>query len=345
MSEASATLAAPAQPSLSMLPFEQQIYLRSPLGFFATTAVIFAVAFGSFLVAATIAHVPILLATNPLSGAAWPAFVLSLLCTAALAMQRYGRIAEARDVAAYARILTGGMQSALDLTSVMARNLHLRLPTLFGLVIGLAISPLLHVGGPHESVLMLIWFGAATTLLVVLFTRGVAQSRAGNAGYKLMLDAELKIDLLRTDTLSVLGRSAARTALIWFIISAISCLFFVGGDINWLTMLLIVSCVAMGLILFISIMNRIHRQIVTVKRAELEQIRLRIDLLRSSLHEDAFASAKLHGLLAYEKRISDAPEWPFDQSTIVRIGAYILIPTVPWFGQAIVQYYIEHLGH
>ena len=61
------------------------------------------------------------------------------------------------------------------------------------------------------------------------------------------------------------------------------------------------------------------------------------------MHDDDRAAAQLHGMLAYEKRISDAPEWPFDQSTLVRVGAYILIPTVPWFGQAIVQYFVEHM--
>ena len=67
--------------------------------------------------------------------------------------------------------------------------------------------------------------------------------------------------------------------------------------------------------------------------------------MRNTLHEDAFASAKLHGLLAYEKRISDAPEWPFDQTTAVRVGASALILTVPWFGQAIAAYVVEHLSH
>ena len=55
-----------------------------------------------------------------------------------------------------------------------------------------------------------------------------------------VLNAELKIDLLRIDQLAVLGRSAARTALIWFVISAIACLFFIGGDLDWLTIALIV---------------------------------------------------------------------------------------------------------
>ena len=113
--------------------------------------------------------------------------------------------------------------------------------------------------------MMMIWFGAATTLLSVLFARGVEQTRAGGRGYARALDAELKIDLLRLDTLAVLGRFGARSALVWFVVSAVACLFFVGGDLNWLTILLIAACAAMGVGLFVSIMSRIHRQIAKVK--------------------------------------------------------------------------------
>ncbi len=69
-----------------------------------------------------------------------------------------------------------------------------------------------------------------------------------------------------------------------------------------------------------------------------------IDAMRATMHADDHAAQRLHGMLAYEKRISDAPEWPFDQSTLVRVGASALILTVPWFGQAIAQYAVEHLS-
>ena len=53
---------------------------------------------------------------------------------------------------------------------------------------------------------------------------------------------------------------------------------------------------------------------------------------------------RLQGLLAYEARIQAVHEWPFDQTTLVRVLASAFILTVPWFGQAIVQYFVEHLG-
>jgi hypothetical protein len=142
----------------------------------------------------------------------------------------------------------------------------------------------------------------------------------------------------------VLGRSAARHSLIWFVISAVACLFFVNGDLNWLTILLIASCGTMGISMFATSMGRVHQQILDTKHAELERIRCRIDALREKLHEDAFASQSLHGLLAYEKRIQEAQEWPFDQTTLVRVCASALILTVPWFGQAVAAYVVDHLS-
>jgi hypothetical protein len=332
------------------LPFEQRLYERSPFGLIATTGIIFVLMFGSLLAVASFEHVPIFPAARfglVFSGTTWPAFVLSLLCCTALAMQRYVRLAEAKDAPAYAKILTGGMQSACNVTGLSAREARLVRSTLIGLCVGLVISAAVRVSEFREGhiipPLTMVWFAFATTLLSVLFARGVEQTRAGARSYARVLDVELKIDLLRTDTLSVLGRSAARSALIWFVVSAVACLFFIGGDLNWLTILLIVSCAVMGIGIFVSIMGRIHRQIMQVKRAELEHVRSQIETMRGRFSTDDHAATKLHGLLAYEKRISEAQEWPFDQSTLVRIGAYILIPTVPWFGQAIVQYFIEHM--
>ena len=339
-------------PAAQGAPFEQLLFIRSPLGLVGTALLIFVVLFGSFLLLASADGATTIYraATGPsFAGPVWPAFVLSLLCTTALAMQRYARLAEARDAADYAKILSGGMASALDVTSLASREARFWRATAIGIAIGLGTSVLIRFAEIREGHvipnLTMAWFAVVTTFMITLFTRGVEQTRAGSRGSGRTLNAELKIDLLRIDLLSVLGRSAARTALIWFVISAIACLFFVGGDLNWLTILLTLACAAMGVGMFASITSRVHRQIVGAKRAELEQVRCRIDGLRASLHEDAFASAKLHGLLAYEKRISDAPEWPFDQTTAVRVGASALILTVPWFGQAIAAYVVEHLGH
>lgn len=341
------SVAAPAP----VLPFEQRLYLRSPFGLLPTTALVFALMYGSFLAIAASENVTTIHRTAQgiaFSDAAWPALVLSLLCCTALAMQRYVRVAEAGDAPAYAAILSGGLASAIDVTALAPREAKLLRSTLTGLAVGIALSVIIRVSEFREGhaipTLTMAWFGAATTFLTVLFARGAEMTRSGSRSYARMLNAELKIDLLRTDTLAVLGRSAARSALIWFVISAVACLFFVVGDLNWLTILLIVACAAMGLGLFVSVMSRVHRQIAGAKAVELEHIRRHIDTLRSAMLADDHAAARLHGMLAYEKRIAEAPEWPFDQTTLMRVGASALILTVPWFGQAVAAFVVEHIA-
>jgi hypothetical protein len=333
--------------------FEQQLYERSPAGAVATTTIIFVLLFGSFLAIAAIEHVPAFVTggghTFGFTNASWPALVLSLLCCTALGMQRYTRLAEIRDVPNYARILSGGMESARRLAGLWPPNARLTPATLIGLAVGVVISVVIRTSEIAENHVIppatMLWYASATTFLTVLFARGVEMTRAGGRAFAYLTQSELKIDLLRIDALAVLGRAAARFSLIWFVISAVAFLFFAGGDLNWLTIALIVACVAMGLAIFLGIMSRVHHKIIAVKAQELEKIRSRIDSIRHSLHAEQNSAAHMHGLLAYEKRIQDAPEWPFDQPTLVRLAAYVLIPIIPWFGQAAAGYAIEHLAH
>jgi hypothetical protein len=336
------------QQPIEALPFEQQIFARSPFSLVTTAILVFVLLFGAFLIVAGAEHVAIIQRGLSPTGASWPALVLSLICCAALTMQRYARVAEARDAPAYARILTGGAASAALVTTFGAQEARLSRATLIGLLSGLAVSSLVWLSESQEGhpmpPLALGWFVVATTFVVILFSRGVEQTRAGGRSYGRVLSAELKIDLLRTDTLAVLGRSAARSSLTWFVVSAVSCLFFVGGDLNWLTGLLIAACAAMGISHFAIVMSRIHRLIMQAKSQELEHIRRQIETQRSAMTSDDHAATRLHGLLAYEKRITEAPEWPFDQTTLLRVGASTLILTVPWFGQAIAAYVVDHLS-
>jgi hypothetical protein len=106
----------------------------------------------------------------------------------------------------------------------------------------------------------------------------------------------------------------------------------------------VVGCAAIGAWVFVSTLGSIHHEIRKAKAAELEVLRTEIAGLKTSLHADPAAPAKLQSLLAYEARIEKAPEWPFDQTILVRVGASALILTVPWFGQAFAGLVVAHLG-
>ncbi len=101
---------------------------------------------------------------------------------------------------------------------------------------------------------------------------------------------------------------------------------------------------ALGVWVFLRTMEPVHRKIRAAKAAELEHVRDQIDSVRPAANSNADAAMRLQGLLAYETRIAAVPEWPFDETTLFRVGASALILTLPWFGQAIAGYAIEHLA-
>jgi hypothetical protein len=344
MSEAECAIEPTGRPYL-----EQRLFIASPLGGLATAALLFVVPFGIFLSLAALSHVPAIVWNGrglAFHNGAWPAFVLSLLVAAAFGMQRYVRLKDAADAPRFAEIFTGGEATAADMAAYSPHGARLGLATVAGVAMGVAASSIILLNQSTingRSLPMLIWFVLEITLSAVLFARGAELSRKSTQLFDQRLKQELKIDLLRIDRLSVLGRSVARASLVWFVVSAVACLFFVGGNIDIPSVAIMLACAAMGVWIFLQAMLRVHRKIKDAKAAELEHLRCEIDAARAHLKDDPAAAQRAQGLLAYEARIEAAPEWPFDQTTLVRMGASTLIVTVPWFGQAIVQYFVERM--
>lgn len=331
---------------------EQRIFVLSPVGLIPTTIILFVLLSASFALAWSVSGRPGLSAADGriyigsmIRLALW--FVLML--TTILAMQRYARVKDREALARYAAVLRGGWTSAALMAALTPHRAPLGWANAIGLLIGLGASWLFYVGNGSQNLLaypaMLAWFTIATTILIMTFTRGVALTRAGTGSMRRIIEDELIIDLLRIDQLNVIGQSAARPALIWFTVSAVIFLLFVGGGLTIFTTALLFACAAMGIWVFVATMEQVHRRIHSTKRAELENVRTRIGALCDAAGHDASAAARLQGLLAYEARIAATPEWPFDQTTLVRVGASALILTVPWFGQAIAAYVVEHMGH
>ncbi len=330
--------------------FEQRLYGWSPLGTVATSAIIFAAFFGLYLAIAAIVGMPTVEWNGhgfAFHNSAWPAFVLSLLIATALGTQRYARLGDARDRPRYAAIFSGGETTALRMSSYTPDSANLVRATLAGIAIGLAASVAILASQKDARTIytaVMAWFAVSITISAVLFARGVELSRKAIVAVHTTVRDELVIDLLRVDRLSVMGRSAARGSLTWFLVSAVTCLFFVGGSIDLVSMAIMLACAAMGLWIFLSMMLQIHHKIIDKKIVETERVRCEIDRARDVVTSDSAAANGLQGLLAYETRIEQAPEWPFDQFTLMRVAASTLIVTVPWFGQAVAGYMIEHLA-
>ncbi|MEI9885599.1 MAG: hypothetical protein WDN08_03715 [Rhizomicrobium sp.] len=331
--------------------FEQRLFVLSPFGTFATALVLFVVLFGLFVVVAGIDDVR-LFTDGPqgfaVESVARMAFTIALLLCTALFIQRYTRLRERADRAAFEAVLVPGSLLRRNLVQLTPSDARLVLFTALGVAIGLVASWFLFAADmlalAHPPYATLAWFVVVNVALITAFTRGLELSRAGSRASAQAIEHDLIVDLLRIDLLAVWGRSAARFALIWFTISAVSCLFFIGAGLSAVTLAMVATFLALGAFVFLRPMERVHRKIRAAKHAELERIRSRIDGLREAAAHDPSCATRLQGLLAYEARIAAAPEWAFDQTTLVRVVASALILTVPWFGQAIAQYAVEHLS-
>jgi hypothetical protein len=335
------------QTSSNRLIFERWIFEVSAFGTLATSVLIFLMLVAMFAGAMALERAPLF---DPhgrvagLSAGAWPAVILSLLVSVVLGVQRFAAQKDRADAANYARVFRYADNPASFLTQIVRRRLLL--VTVAGILIGIGAGLIFTprtLGIAHPFVTA--WFTAIECFISVLFTRGFVLSTRGAELFAQMIQNNLQIDLLRIDQLSVIGRNGARTALIWFSVAAVICLFFVGGNMALPTFLMLVFAAGMGLWTFVRPMERVHRRIRAAKEVELDKIRRSIAELRGQASFDADAAARLQGLLAYETRIDTVREWPFDQTTALRLAAYVLIPAIPWFGQAIAQYFVERVAH
>ncbi len=332
------------------MSFEQFLFLLSPFGTVGTAALLLAFLVGSYAVVAwlALAHAPALFLLHGASHQfgvaphAWSPLVLALLTVTTLGMQRYVRIREQADEHGFAQIAPVAASAATLLRP--ASPARMLWASALGAAAGIAVA----VASVPSSIVrhypaLFGWDAAVIVFLGVLFARGVVMSFQSSRATAHLIEHDLRIDLLHVERLAVIGRRGARGALVWFTCAAVVCLFFVGDGIDAVTLAILSACAVMGLWIFFRPMERVHRRIRTEKSRELDRIRNGIRELQTETVFDASAAARLQGLLAYEARIEAVHEWPFDQSTLIRVAAYVLIPAIPWFGEAFVNDLIQRM--
>jgi hypothetical protein len=94
---------------------------------------------------------------------------------------------------------------------------------------------------------------------------------------------------------------------------------------------------------FLLPVHGVHRRIRAAKSVELDWCRERLRRARTGLAERDATDARLADLLAYRAFVEDVREWPFDASTLVRFGLYLMIPLGSWAGGALVERLIDAL--
>jgi hypothetical protein len=87
----------------------------------------------------------------------------------------------------------------------------------------------------------------------------------------------------------------------------------------------------------------VHLRIRAAKSEELDWCRERLRRARAELAARGATDTRITDLLAYRGFVEDVREWPFDASTLVRFGFYLLIPLGSWAGGALVERVIDRL--
>jgi hypothetical protein len=340
--------AAPAAlPPAEHVSFESRLFRSSPIGTVATSALIFILAVGGFALLSALAGYALTGTSGGLAlGRIVPGVVSPLLLATALGLRRYVDVRQRAEAPAFAAVLsTDGLSPTALLRP--ASSEHTLALSLAGGVAGAGVAwlsvPLIML---RDYPAVFFWQSALIVLLCVLFARGVTLAARNGRKLKQLIDGPLRIELLHADRLAVIGRQCARNALVWLAFAAIVCLYFVGGsDPGWPTLPILVVCMGIGVFIFLHPMSGVRRRIRAAKAVELDRVRDEIMETRRSESHDAVAAARLPGLIAYEARVHAVREWPFDQSTLLRVATYVLIPAIAWIGQAVASDVIQRLAH
>jgi hypothetical protein len=142
--------------------------------------------------------------------------------------------------------------------------------------------------------------------------------------------------------LAPFARVGLRTALLWFLGTSLASLLMVDTDSPMLVLSILVGTTIFAGASLIAPSRGVHERMRELKRSELAALRGEIDRASAALRRsDAAGASLLPALLAWEGRVRDAPEWPFDTSTWLRFALLLLVPLGSWLGGALAEHLVE----
>ncbi len=159
------------------------------------------------------------------------------------------------------------------------------------------------------------------------------------------LPQQSDVDLLDLEVLYAIGRSGLRGALYIFVFLSLGSLFYLDPSLG-LGLWGALSIFALGIVLALwSLLRparRVRRLIRAVKREELSLLIPRVRQARDdALTGDASTQGRLTDLVTYKTQVESTQEWPFDSSTFLRFGLYLLIPVGSMIGGALVERVVD----
>jgi hypothetical protein len=142
--------------------------------------------------------------------------------------------------------------------------------------------------------------------------------------------------------LAPFARVGLRTALLWLLGTSLASLLLVDTDSPMLVLSILLATTIFAVVSLLAPSRGVHERLRDAKRRELAWLRGRIAEASDALRRDDDAgAAALPALLAWETRVADAPEWPFDASTWLRFTLLLLVPLGSWLGGALAEQLVD----
>ncbi len=216
--------------------------------------------------------------------------------------------------------------------------------TLIGAVCGALVDAIAGRGADIDRALWwghLAWVHLLNPLLFA--TIGVLIALSGvRAGIYQELGRRARVQLGQIAPLAPFARAGLRVALLWFVGNSLASLLLLDTNSPMLVASILILTTTLAVLALLAPSRGVHERLRDAKREELDWLRVEITRASGALRRgDAQGAAPLPALLAWEARVADAPEWPFDTSTWLRFALLLLVPVGSWLGSALAERFLE----
>jgi len=182
----------------------------------------------------------------------------------------------------------------------------------------------------YDAVTQPILFGLLSLLIYSSFTGSQYLSRISRQ--------PLNLDIFDTGILTPIAHSSLGLSLAFIGGISLSLIFQTQEDLlSWNNLTVWIFLVCFTVLLFFLSMWSAHSTMVKAKRGELDLVQkhlkaasreLRVRMLQGELNNVSELSATIASWVSYERRIGEAPSWPFNASIIRRLLASTVVPAV-----------------
>jgi hypothetical protein len=180
----------------------------------------------------------------------------------------------------------------------------------------------------YDVVTQTVLFGLLSLLVYSSFTGSRYVSRLSRQ--------RLKLDIFDTGVLTPIAHSSLGVSLAFIGGISLSLIFQTQEDLlRWNNITVYIILVFFGLLLFFLSMWSTHSAMANTKKSELDLVQSHLKAASHELKERTTAdglkgteqlSSTISALVNYERRIKEAPEWPYNAGIIGRLAASTLAP-------------------